>query len=355
MLEGREVRATLLGAVILLAYTSLVLLSGRVALTEFTLLFLTYVGGGIALWVVLGVVFMLASIVRGARSSGSEPFLAAFVRESLLARWRRDKGASLLWPPLLFAGLMASFNSFKQMVLPLAGFRFDHALAEADRLLFLGQDGWQVTHALFSSPAATIAIDGLYHSWFVPVALGVILCAWLPASTYRVRTQYLLSYMAVWIVLGSFGAFLMPAAGPCFHAALVGPAPEFEALMQRLRDVQALTGSRMLALHNQDILWRAHIGDGLALGGGISAMPSVHNALAVLFAIAGWRISRLLGVVLAAYALGIWIGSIHLGWHYAVDGIVAAIATLAIWHVCGRIADRLERPLLRAEPQTALA
>jgi hypothetical protein len=250
---------------------------------------------------------------------------------------------------------MAAFNSFKQMVLPLAGFRFDGALAEADRLLFLGRDGWQVTHAIFSSPAVTIAIDRLYHSWFLPVALGVILCAWLPASTYRLRTQYLLSYMAVWIVLGSFFAFLIPAAGPCFHSGLVGPAPEFDALMQRLQAMQAVTDTRMLALHNQDILWRAHAGDGLALGGGISAMPSVHNALAVLFAIAGWRISRAVGAVLAIYGAGIWIGSIHLGWHYAVDGIVAAGATFAIWAVCGRIADRLERPLFSSQPQTALA
>ena len=50
---------------------------------------------------------------------------------------------SLFWPPLLFATLMASFNAFKQMVLPVAGFRYDPLFAQLDRLLFLGNDPWR--------------------------------------------------------------------------------------------------------------------------------------------------------------------------------------------------------------------
>ncbi|MGX5841475.1 hypothetical protein ACWGTI_12205 [Mesorhizobium sp. ArgA1] len=30
-------------------------------------------------------------------------------------------------------------------------------------------------------------------------------------------------------------------------------------------------------------------------------------------------------------------GSIHLGWHYAVDGIVGIAAALAIWWGCGKL------------------
>jgi len=84
-------------------------------------------------------------------------------------------------------------------------------------------------------------------------------------------------------------------------------------------------------------------------------MPSVHNGLAFLFALAGWKLSRPLGYLFGAYALLIWVGSIHLGWHYGVDGIVAIGLTLGIWRVCGRIADRLERPLLGRSPAPALA
>jgi PAP2 superfamily len=41
-----------------------------------------------------------------------------------------------------------------------------------------------------------------------------------------------------------------------------------------------------------------------------------------------------LGLVFAAYAAVVLVGSVHLGWHYAVDGYVSIVATLAIgWAV----------------------
>ena len=83
-------------------------------------------------------------------------------------------------------------------------------------------------------------------------------------------------------------------------------------------------------------------------------MPSVHNGLAVLFAIAGWRINKWFGGFLAGYAVLIWIGSIHLGWHYAIDGLLAAALTLGIWTIAGRIVDRLERVSVTGA-KTALA
>jgi hypothetical protein len=91
------------------------------------------------------------------------------------------------------------------------------------------------------------------------------------------------------------------------------------------------------------------------IGSGISAMPSVHNALAALFAMASFKLNRIAGWLLTFYAAFIWIGSIHLGWHYALDGIVAIALTFGIWHVCGRIADRLEHPLFGAQRQAAIA
>ncbi len=84
-------------------------------------------------------------------------------------------------------------------------------------------------------------------------------------------------------------------------------------------------------------------------------MPSVHNALAVLFALAAFRIHRTIGWLFAAYAGLIWFGSIYLGWHYAVDGLVAAALTLGIWRVSGRIADMLENPVFVGGQQPAIA
>jgi hypothetical protein len=355
VLEMREIRAFGVGAAVVIAYVCAVLMSGRVDFGQFAILFLTYASASIALWGAVGTMAMFAQLFRRMRGSGSEPFLAAFVRDVIQIRWARDRCASLLWPPLLFAALIAAFNCFKQMVLPLAAFSFDPLLARADRIFFFGNDGWRLTHALLGSPEATLIVDRLYHGWFLPMALGVILCAWLPASTYRLRTQYLLSYIAVWIGLGSILAFLFPSAGPCFYSHFIGPSAEFDGLMARLDEIEALNGEPLMALRNQSYLIQAHGGDRLLIGGGISAMPSVHNGLAFLFALAAWHVSRPLGYLFGAYAVAIWIGSIHLAWHYGLDGVAAMALTFGIWRVCGTIADRLERPLIRPGIEPALA
>ena len=64
-------------------------------------------------------------------------------------------------------------------------------------------------------------------------------------------------------------------------------------------------------------------------------MPSLHIAMATLFALVGWTIDRRLGIAATLFAVGIFIGSIHLGWHYAVDGYVSAPATVMLWLLAG--------------------
>ena len=71
--------------------------------------------------------------------------------------------------------------------------------------------------------------------------------------------------------------------------------------------------------------------------GGISAMPSIHVAMAVVFALLGMRVNCWLGIVLIAYAVIIQIGSVILGWHYAIDGYVSIILTILLWKLVGKI------------------
>ena len=355
MTQVREIRAAALGIGVLAIYLLLVLGTGRIDLGDFGALWALYLKASIALWIFVGLVVQFVRIAAGARRSGREPFLGTYLRDLVVGRWERDRCVSLIWPPVLLATLLAAFNSFKQMVLPLAGFRFDPLFAELDRMLFLGVDPWRVTHAIFSSPNATLMIDSSYHGWFVPMSLGVIVCAYLAKDSYRLRTQYLLTYMGVWIGIGSIMAYLLPAAGPIYYSHFVGPSPTFDALSQSLLSAQAETESPLAALRNQAKLLAAFGSSKLQVGGGISAMPSVHNALAVLFALGGYQLNRVLGWVFGLYAVLIWIGSIHLGWHYAVDGPVAAIVTVAMWRASGRLADWLEKPasLFRREPALA--
>ena len=353
MLERREILAAGAGAAVVATYMVAVLLSGRVDASLFGRLLAFYLMTSFALWLVIGGLWLLLRLHRE-RRSGRQSSAAGLLTETLRERWAEDRCASLLWPPVLFAALLSSFNAFKQMILPLAGFRFDPLFAAADRALFLGTDPWRISHALFGSPQATSLIDHGYHGWFVPMSVGLLACAWMPRSTYRLRTQYMLSYIGVWIGIGSILAFLLPAAGPCFYGQFAGNDPGLEALLPRLGQIQAELGTPLNALYNQQMLLQLHGADALAVGGGISAMPSVHISLAVLFACAAFGIDRRAGWAMSAYAAMIWIGSIHLGWHYALDGLVAAPLTVGLWVLCGRVADWLAKgESLAGEPVPA--
>jgi hypothetical protein len=73
--------------------------------------------------------------------------------------------------------------------------------------------------------------------------------------------------------------------------------------------------------------------------GGITAMPSMHNAASLLFALAGWQISRRLGIILSIHCFAVYIGSIHLGWHYAIDAYLGWAVAVSLWLVSKPIAQ----------------
>lgn len=257
--------------------------------------------------------------------------------------------ADFLWyavAAILTGATIPIYGIFKQLVLPARGFPLDRFLAGLDRALFLGHDPWTITHALFGSVAATAAIDALYTAWMALMFLFPALVIALVRAP-EPRTRLLLSWMLVWILVGSAAAWLLGSAGPCFYEAAIGPHSGFHALGVRLADLAAQARAMGLPMGESNfkpILAESFVQRRYATAGGISAMPSVHVTMAVLFAIAGFQIGRRTGRVMTALALVIWIGSIHLGWHYATDGIVGTAMILAIWHGSGWAVRRLASP-----------
>jgi len=75
-----------------------------------------------------------------------------------------------------------------------------------------------------------------------------------------------------------------------------------------------------------------------ALGTGISAMPSMHVAIATINALYLAGINRWAGIAAWTYCAIILIGSIYSGWHYSLDGYVSVIVVLAIWRATRFIA-----------------
>ncbi len=343
-MQYRETVVALFVLLVLSVYTAIVLATGLVPIADFLKLYGLYLSGAFSMWMFVGVVVVSFKFFRapnGGLQLPASPFRELW--KLTKGPWSSDRVLRSALPPFMFGTLMASFNAYKQMVLSTQSFSWDKTYIAWDRALLFGNDGWQVTHAVFAHPIFTYIIDKFYHAWFFPMALGVIFCAWVGKEQFHLRTQYMLTYLMVWIGLGSVAAFLVPGAGPAFVPhVLPSESASFAQMLATLQAKQLAVGKPISALLFQDGLWNLQLAKDLAVGGGISAMPSVHNAIAILFALAAWRINPKFGVVMAGYAVLIWIGSIHLGWHYAVDGLIAAILTLGLWNAAGHLAKLLD-------------
>lgn len=274
------------------------------------------------------------------------------VAETLCGRetpWSRERLTKFAGACILTGVTLPVFGLFKQMVLSGRGFPLDPLFARADLALF-GTDAWRLTHAVFGSLDATRFLDGVYCSWLsLMFGFPMLVAATVHAPILRMRL--IASWLLSWIVVGTLGAWLLASAGPVYYDVFQAGPPRFADLLSRLQQLDAegvASGSGFNVPAFQQALLHAQASGRFAPAGGISAMPSMHVAMAVLFAIGAGHASRLLAGLAWAYALCIWIGSVHFGWHYALDGIVSAVLMAAIWWGTGalplhRRADDAER------------
>jgi membrane-associated phospholipid phosphatase len=133
-------------------------------------------------------------------------------------------------------------------------------------------------------------------------------------------------------VLGIFVATAFSSAGPCF-ARLITGTHRYDELLGRLQAAHAI--APLLAIRGQAYLWQAYATGAIPVGGGISALPSLHVAGATLCALAFSERHRLLGWLGWLYVGLIWLASVMLAWHYALDGEVALVAVVPCWAAAG--------------------
>jgi len=236
---------------------------------------------------------------------------------------------------------MSGFSVLKGAIAVLAPFSWDETLAQLGLKLHFGRSPYEWLWWIIQSPLAVYLLNFFYNFWFV-VLLATAFGSVAAARDSMLRHQFLLSFMLVWLIGGFFIALAFSSAGPCYYARL-GLGDFYQPLMDAL--ASANRRYAVWALPTQDRLWGGYTG--LSTGSvGISAFPSLHVATSVLFALYAKRLSNWLGIALWVFAMIIMLGSVVLGWHYAVDGYAGALIAIAIWRITGAALSRAPRPFL---------
>jgi hypothetical protein len=232
-------------------------------------------------------------------------------------------------PVILLVPVFAySFALVKAAIPLLHPFELDIPLAALDAKLHGGIHPWAWLQPLLGYPPVTAVINFIYHLWFFLLLASIYWVA-LAVERKQLRMQYLLSFVLTWIVLGNFAALWLSSAGPCYFGRVSHGHDPYAPLMHYLR--AANESVPVWALNVQEILWRSYDGKAGSVPLGISAMPSIHVASSVQMAMLGWRVHRSLGIAMSIFAGLIMLGSVHLGWHYAIDGYLAALGAWLIW------------------------
>lgn len=246
---------------------------------------------------------------------------------------------------LMIPVIKSAYSSFKQQMPHMNSFSFDELFHNLDLGLFTNIEPWRLLQPVVGHPWMTIAIDKLYHTAWLPVLTIMILWHALGKHSLKTRVQFFVSYIVVWGLLGNLGALLMSSAGPCYFDRVTSMPNPYDPLFEYLQSVDLQ--SSLASLELQERLWSGHINNVFDFGGGISAMPSVHVATTTLLALSAWKVNPQIGVILLLYAVITFIGSIHLGWHYAADGLFSIPTTWLIWHYTGRVLarDKILAPL----------
>lgn len=244
----------------------------------------------------------------------------------------------------LIATFMPFFSKFKSMIPLFNEFSWDETFIAWDRALFLGYDAWEVMQPLLGYPIVSAAMAGLYHLWMLLIYMGTLFFLFYAAGR-PVARQYLLGFFLIWTVVGGAMATALASVGPVF----VGPILGMDTFDNQMAYLNAANEQvPVMTLHVQEMLLGWYNAGERGLGSGITAMPSMHVAMAMLFWLAIREVSPRAGRAFFVFFVLIWIGSVHLAYHYAVDGLVSIIATAILWHVAKGIVKRWDARLSRA-------
>lgn len=223
---------------------------------------------------------------------------------------------------------LTGFSVLKGAIAIISPFAWDETFKNWDIALHFGVFPHEWFGSLMYHPTILGIFNLIYNAWFVVVIISLLLAGMRGRGAHM---QYLVSFALTWLFGGFFLAIIFSSAGPAFYE-LAGYGAEYVPMMNSL--YEAAETVPLWALSTQELLWEGYTGarNGSA---GISAFPSMHVASASLIAIYASRVNWIIAAAAWVFFAAIMVGSVLLGWHYAVDGYGGFVLALIFWKMAG--------------------
>lgn len=261
-------------------------------------------------------------------------------RPQYLFRYLGNDIKIILTEPVFFRGILSfplfvlffsAVSSFKTLIPAFAPFSWDQTWAQLDLAVHTGAVPWEILQPLLGYPFVTLLLNIVYNLWFF-IMLAVLFWYLLFSKNEQLRKRFLVSFIFCWIINSSILALVFSSAGPAFYGLLY---PEYSDPYAGLMEyLQLVNGHYSIwALDVQDTLWQLYKADEMGVGAGISAMPSMHVSIAWLLCLLSWQRGRIFAILGSLFLVCIFLGSVHLAWHYAVDGYLSIFTTTIIWRL----------------------
>jgi hypothetical protein len=262
----------------------------------------------LALFGLVGLLFVLDVAVRAARRSGRRlPSRAAMARVRR-ERWTRSRGIAVGAALVSFYASYLAYRNLKSVVPLIRHELFDRQLVDLDRGLFGGNDPAAILHALLGTGLATQVLSGAYMLFFAFIP-GTLAFALVFTPNLQAGLFYATAQSLNWL-LGAASYFLLPSLGPVYAE----PGLFTQLPTSGVTQLQTmLLDQRIAFLHDPTAVSAQSIG----------AFASLHVSIFFTGALA----AHLLGFG-RTVRVGAWLllgltttATIYLGWHYVLDDV----------------------------------
>ena len=226
------------------------------------------------------------------------------------------------------------YCNIKQAIPLINSNMYDYLFQNLDRISHLGINPNTLTVKLLGNHYIAGFLDRIYISWYLTKPMVLAYFAIIPDRSTHIR--FFTCYFAMWI-FGGLTALALPSLGPIYmnaewFANLNIPfANKLQALLLKHYSAALLNPEK----------YKVFIYEGIA------AFPSLHVGIIALFAFFIWKINRKAGIAMFVYVALIQIGSVLLGWHYAIDGYFGIGLAWGLY----KLSEKLDRKNMPISPE----